>query len=64
MLDPHFDQNVEVVEGMQCRICFGSPEDEPLEEGNYFISPCDCAGTSKYVHYQCLKHWLEKKIKK
>ncbi len=45
MENPHFDQNVGNESEMQCRICFDSLEDGPLEEGNYFISPCDCAGT-------------------
>lgn len=34
-----------------CRICF---EDASL---NDLISPCLCAGTSKYVHRHCLERW-------
>ena len=44
MLDPHFNQDIALVDSMTCRICFGTRE-EGLEEGNYFISPCDCSGT-------------------
>lgn len=34
-----------------CRICF-----------DYYdlISPCDCRGTSKYVHEFCLQQWRAK----
>jgi len=35
----------------QCRICL---EDASLNE---LISPCLCAGTSKYVHRTCLERW-------
>jgi len=35
----------------QCRICL---EDASLNE---LISPCRCAGTSKYVHHTCLERW-------
>jgi len=36
----------------ECRICF------ELENNEYiFISPCDCKGTSKYVHLECLQKW-------
>lgn len=35
----------------QCRICL---EDASL---NDLISPCLCAGTSKYVHHTCLERW-------
>lgn len=30
----------------QCRIC--------LEEGNNLITPCECKGTSKYIHEECM----------
>ena len=35
----------------ECRIC--------LETGdiNDLISPCNCSGTSKWVHQQCLQRW-------
>lgn len=34
---------------MTCRIC--------LEEGN-LIQPCNCTGTTAYVHEECLIKWL------
>lgn len=35
-----------------CRICHSN---EPNKE---LIAPCNCAGTLKYVHQNCLQHWL------
>lgn len=35
----------------QCRICFESDNHQDL------ISPCNCSGTSKYVHRDCLNRW-------
>ena len=42
-----------------CRICFGdvSCADNPL------INPCKCIGSVKYVHRNCLKEWINPKIK-
>ena len=39
-----------------CRICFNEEE-----EGNPLISPCKWKGTLKFIHYNCLKSWLESK---
>ena len=42
-----------------CRICYcgeESPEENPL------INPCECKGSMKYIHYECLKNWLDSKI--
>ena len=41
-----------------CRICYGddSTPDNPL------IYPCICKGSMKYIHYDCLKNWLNSKI--
>ena len=38
---------------MECRICF---ENDNSEE-NPLLSPCRCAGTSKYVHLNCIQTW-------
>jgi len=38
---------------MSCRFCF---ESNSLKK-NPLISPCDCKGTSKYVHRDCLMKW-------
>ena len=41
-----------------CRICYGT--EFSLE--NPLICPCICKGSMKYIHYQCLKNWLNSKI--
>jgi hypothetical protein len=45
----------EVHSQRECRICFGDDEDAL----NPLISPCACTGSLKFIHYQCLKRWLE-----
>ena len=40
---------------MECRICFMTEN----TQNNPLISPCDCRGTLKYVHQNCLQHWRE-----
>ena len=39
-----------------CRICLS--EEEP---GNPIISPCDCIGSVKYIHLNCISEWLDSK---
>ena len=41
-----------------CRICYG--DDSTFE--NPLISPCICKGSMKFIHYDCLKNWLNSKI--
>ena len=41
-----------------CRVCYG----EDTSEENPLICPCICKGSMKYIHYQCLKNWLNAKI--
>ena len=41
-----------------CRICYG---DDSSDE-NPLICPCICKGSMKYIHYECLKNWLNSKI--
>ena len=41
-----------------CRICYG--DDTSYE--NPLISPCICKGSMKFIHYDCLKNWLNSKI--
>ena len=38
-----------------CRICY-MEEDDP--EDNPLLNPCICAGSMKYIHYQCLRRWI------
>jgi hypothetical protein len=37
-----------------CRICYSEATSE-----NALISPCDCAGSMKYIHTQCLHAWRQ-----
>mmetsp|Transcript_3582 Transcript_3582/g.3518 ORF Transcript_3582/g.3518 Transcript_3582/m.3518 type:complete len:107 (+) Transcript_3582:688-1008(+) len=42
-----------------CRICLG-------EENTYedkLITPCNCSGTMKHIHLNCLRGWIESKKK-
>lgn len=49
-----------VGEEIICRICLS--EEEP---DNPIISPCNCTGSVKYIHLECIREWLEgKKHKK
>ena len=44
----------------QCRICL-------LEEGEideFLVNPCNCKGTSEFVHIKCLQDWISSKVKK
>ena len=34
-----------------CRICLDEDDQKDL------ISPCNCAGSTKYVHRDCLENW-------
>jgi hypothetical protein len=41
--------------GPVCRICF-----EPSEDNhNELLSPCNCSGSLRYIHVDCLKRWLD-----
>ena len=41
-----------------CKICYGEEEDPIL---NPLVQPCHCSGSLKYIHLECLKHWLNTK---
>ena len=43
-----------------CRICYLLNSD--LE--NPLISPCNCSGSMKYIHYKCLKNCIEANLNK
>ena len=43
-----------------CRICLS----EEYEKANPLIHPCNCDGTMKYIHLECLKLLIQSKIKK
>jgi len=41
-----------------CRVFYG----DDSTDKNPLISPCKCKGSMKYIHYKCLKNWLNSKI--
>ena len=45
--------------GKICRICFIGEEDSI---NNPLLCPCICKGSMKYIHYLCLKNWLNLNI--
>lgn len=51
------DHNESYYEIPSCRICFGITSNvDPL------ICPCKCIGSVKYIHVECLKHWIATRI--
>ena len=52
------NQALKIKKNRVCRICYGddTSQDDPL------ISSCICKGSMKYIHYKCLKNWLNSKI--
>jgi hypothetical protein len=55
--------NVLMTESRQsgtCRICLS---DEVVEK-NFLVSACKCSGSCEFVHVDCLKIWIDSKIKK
>lgn len=49
-------------EKYNCRICYS--EENAEEKGVpeiKFLTPCKCKGTSQYLHFSCLRDWLESK---
>jgi hypothetical protein len=37
--------------GQSCRVCLN------IEPADQLISPCQCEGSLKYIHHQCLNNW-------
>ena len=52
------DINRETKNKSMCRVCYG---DDSTDE-NPLICPCKCKGSMKYIHFNCLKNWLNSKI--
>jgi E3 ubiquitin-protein ligase DOA10 len=38
-----------------CRFCLS----DHLDQNDLFITPCMCKGSMKFIHYNCLKKWLD-----
>ena len=55
------DKNSEIVKKNKkiCRICYMEEIDKKI---NPLIKPCKCSGSMKYIHYECLLHWLKTKV--
>lgn len=43
----------------QCWVCFGTESDDYDEA--IWLSPCQCKGTMKWVHEDCLQRWIDEK---
>ncbi|KAH8291692.1 hypothetical protein KR018_006056, partial [Drosophila ironensis] len=43
-----------------CWICFATEEDNRLAK---WVKPCQCRGTTKWVHQSCLYRWIDEKQK-
>jgi len=43
----------------QCRICLMDEQ----EGQEILVNPCNCKGTSEYVHMTCLQYWVNSKVK-
>lgn len=43
-----------------CWICFATEEDNRQAE---WVKPCQCRGTTKWVHQSCLYRWIDEKQK-
>eukprot|EP00826_Nyctotherus_ovalis_P016440 TRINITY_DN14754_c0_g1_i3.p1 TRINITY_DN14754_c0_g1~~TRINITY_DN14754_c0_g1_i3.p1 ORF type:complete len:211 (+),score=20.97 TRINITY_DN14754_c0_g1_i3:426-1058(+) len=57
-----FNTKIEKKEGrsdVKCRICLC----EDNEKSNPIItSPCECLGSVRYIHWDCLQQWLKSKV--
>ena len=57
------------MENKVCRICYGGDsERKERHQGkdlsktineNPLLSACECTGSQRYVHYECLIRWIE-----
>lgn len=45
---------------VQCKICWSG--DSTIE--NPLLNSCQCDGSVRYVHYNCLKYWLTQKMER
>lgn len=40
---------------IQCKVCW----DKDSTEENPLLNSCQCDGSVRYIHYNCLKYWLK-----
>ena len=61
---PGFDENYEVDRCSEtdtnCRFCWTNDE----TEDNPLIGACKCAGSIRFIHFNCVKMWLQTKVSK
>ncbi|GLG94171.1 E3 ubiquitin-protein ligase MARCH5 [Gryllus bimaculatus] len=43
-----------------CWVCFATDEDDATAE---WVQPCNCRGTTKWVHQSCIQRWVDEKQK-
>lgn len=48
----------DAADAIQCKVCWS--DEQPA--GNPLLSSCDCDGSVRYIHFECLKHWLKQKM--
>ena len=53
-----FTSSQSISNKIYCKICYGTSNtlEDPL------FNPCKCSGSMKYIHFSCLKHWINSKI--
>lgn len=44
-----------------CWVCFGTEQDDSEDSDVVWICPCQCKGTMKWVHEECLQRWIDEK---
>lgn len=44
-----------------CWVCFATDEDDNTDP--CWVQPCNCRGTTKWVHQSCLQRWVDEKQK-
>lgn len=56
----HHPRDTDSTSVRQCWICFATEEDDTTAQ---WIQPCNCKGTTKWVHQGCLQQWVDEKQK-
>ena len=45
---------------IQCKVCW----DNTSTQENPLLNSCQCDGSVRFIHYECLKYWLKQKMAK
>ena len=53
-IDKREEGNQDKEESDSYRVCM-----ESLEETSQLIKPCNCKGLIKFIHFRCLKEWID-----